>query len=163
MSNIVNVWGEGDLEEFIFKVVGSEYELESYFRLRREVFVDEQKIFNNTDIDEYDTNKIHEAIHIVSLKESDGEIVGAVRCYKKENDTWFGGRLSAARGFRNGRVGAGLVKFAVKTMKSGNCKKFLAYVQPRNVRFFKRLGWTAIGEPVVYEGSPHQLMEADLK
>lgn len=151
------------MEEFIFKVADSEYELESYFRLRHEVFVDEQKIFTNTDVDKYDTNKIHEAIHIVALKESDGEIVGAVRCYRKENDTWFGGRLSAAHDYRNGRVGGGLVKFAVKTMKSGNCKKFLAYVQPRNVRFFKRLGWTAIDEPVVYEGSHHQLMEADLK
>jgi hypothetical protein len=57
----------------------------------------------------------------------------------------------------------GLVKFAVQTMKSGGeCKRFLAYVQPQNVRFFQRLGWTPIGDPEEYHGIPHQLMEADL-
>jgi putative N-acetyltransferase (TIGR04045 family) len=150
------------LEKFIFKIAEDEKELEGYFRLRREVFVKEQKIFSETDVDIYDTDPFHKVIHIVSVKVPDREIVGAVRCYRKEGDTWVGGRLSAAPGYRNGRVGAGLVKFAVKTMKSGECRKFLAYVQPQNVRFFIRLGWTPIGEPEIYHGIPHQLMEADL-
>jgi putative N-acetyltransferase (TIGR04045 family) len=150
------------LEKFIFKIAEDEKELEGYFRLRHGVFVKEQKIFNETDIDKYDTDPFHKVIHIVSTKLPDREIVGAVRCYRKEGDIWVGGRLSVAPGYRNGRVGAGLVKFAVQTMKSGDCKKFLAYVQPQNVRFFIRLGWTPIGEPEIYHGFPHQLMEADL-
>ncbi|MCK5391959.1 MAG: radical SAM protein, partial [Deltaproteobacteria bacterium] len=91
------------------------------------------------------------------------KMVGGVRCYKKEGDTWFGGRLSAALGYRNGRVGAGLVKFAVETIKSTDCKTFLAYVQPQNVRFFIRLGWSPIGELEIYQGSLHQLMKAKLE
>lgn len=153
---------DGQLEKFIFRIAKNEKELEDYFCLRHEAFVKEQKIFSRTDIDKYDTDPLHKAVHIVALKKSDGETVGAVRCYRIEGDTWFGGRLIAARGYRNGRVGTGLVKFAVKTMKSGECKRFLAYVQPQNVRFFIRLGWTPIGEPQIYHGLPHQLMEADL-
>ena len=150
------------MEKFIFKVAESERELEEYFRIRREVFVLEQKVFQETDVDAYDTDPFHKAIHIIALKESDKALVGAVRCYRKEGDTWFGGRLSAARGFRNGRVGAGLVRFAVETMKSEDCKDFYAYVQPQNVRFFIRLGWENVGEPENYQGLPHQLMKADL-
>lgn len=56
----------------------------------------------------------------------------------------------------------GLVRFAVETMKKGDCNKFLAHVQPQNVRFFIRLGWKPIGEDEIYQGLPHQLMEADL-
>jgi len=92
------------LENFLFKIAESESELEEYFHLRHEVFVKEQQVFCETDIDEYDTNPVHEVIHIIAVKESDGKMVGGVRCYKKEGDTWFGGRLSAASGYRNGSV-----------------------------------------------------------
>lgn len=102
------------------------------------------------------------AVHIIALKGPDRVMVGGVRCYTTGNDTWYGGRLTAANGFRNGRVGSGLVRFAVETVKSRGCKKFLAYVQPQNVNFFKRLDWKPVGGPVEYEGITHQLMEADL-
>jgi len=144
--------------EFTFKVAETEKELEQYFRLRRYVFVEEQKVFSETDIDDYDEG----AVHIVAVETSTGKMVGAVRCYRKEGNTWVGGRLSAAPQYRNGRVGSGLVRFAVKTVKSKGCNEFLAYVQPQNVRFFERLGWKAVGEQLVYHGLPHQLMEADL-
>lgn len=143
---------------FTFKIAETAKELEEYFRLRHEVFVQEQNIFPETDVDQYD----RDAVHIVAIEESTGKVVGAVRCYKKEEDTWFGGRLGAAPAYRNGQVGPSLVRLAVKAVKSKGCKKFLAYIQPQNVKFFERLGWKAVGEPAVYQGLPHQLMEADL-
>jgi putative N-acetyltransferase (TIGR04045 family) len=149
---------EVDVGDFKFKIAETEKELEEYFRLRYDVFVKEQKIFPESDIDEYD----HDAVHLIAINEPTGKVVGGVRCYKKEGDTWFGGRLSAAPAFRNGRVGANLVRLAVKTVKSKGCKTFLAYIQPQNVKFFERLGWRIVGEPVIYQGLSHQLMEADL-
>lgn len=146
------------MSEFIFKIAETEYELEEYFRIRHDVFVKEQKIFSENDVDEYDK----EAIHIIAVEESTGKIVGGVRCYRKEGNTWFGSRLSATPGYRNGKVGSNLVRFAVKTVKSRGCKTFFAYVQPQNVRFFERLDWKSIGESVTYKGLPHQLMEANL-
>ena len=144
--------------EYTFKVAEGKDELEEYFRLRHAVFVVEQQIFSGTDVDEKDEG----AIHIIALKGPDRVMVGGVRCYTTGDDTWYGGRLTAASGYRNGRVGSGLVRFAVETVKTRGCKKFLAYVQPQNVNFFKRLDWTPVGEPVIYEGITHQLMEADL-
>ncbi len=144
------------MSKFTFKIAGTESELEGYFRLRHEVFVQEQKIFPETDIDDYD----HSATHIVAIDGSN--VVGVVRCYKKEGDTWLGGRLGAAPAYRNGQVGARLVRLAVRTVKSKGCKTFLAYIQPQNVKFFERLGWKTVREPVIYQGLTHQLMEADL-
>ena len=149
--------------KILYKIAESEDELEEYFHLRHEIFVKEQQVFSETDIDDYDTNPVHEAIHLIAVNESDGKLVGGVRCYKKEGNTWFGGRLSAALDSRNGRVGAGLVKFAVETINSTDCKTFLAYVQPQNVRFFIRLGWSPVGDLEIYQGRPHQLMNANLE
>lgn len=146
------------MSKYIFKIAETEKELKDYFDLRNEVFVKEQKIMTDTEIDEYDK----EAIHIVAVEASTGKVVGAVRCYQRDADTWFGGRLSAAAGYRNGLVGPKLVRFAVETMKSNGCNKFLAYIQPQNVNFFERLGWKAIGSPVIYQGINHSLMEANL-
>jgi putative N-acetyltransferase (TIGR04045 family) len=146
------------MSEYIFKIADTEKELDEYFRLRHEVFVKEQRIFPETDIDDYDGD----AVHIVAVEKATGKTVGAVRCYRREGDTWIGGRLSASPGYRNGIVGSNLVRFAVTTVKSKDCKKFLAYIQPQNVRFFERLGWKTVGEPIIYQGLPHQLMEAGL-
>jgi putative N-acetyltransferase (TIGR04045 family) len=152
------VWLEAKVGDFKFKIAETQKELEEYYRLRYDVFVKEQNIFPESDIDEYDLD----AVHLIAIDGPTGKVVGGVRCYKKEGDTWFGGRLSAAPGFRNGRIGANLVRLAVKTVMSRGGKKFLAYIQPQNVKFFERLGWKSVGEPVIYQDLPHQLMEADL-
>lgn len=144
--------------EFRFKIAETSKELEEYFRLRNEIFVKEQKIFPETDVDQYD----RDAAHIIAIDALTGKVVGTVRCYKKEEDTWFGGRLGAAPTYRNGQIGPNLVRLAVKTVRSNGCKRFLAYIQPQNLRFFERLGWKTVGESVIYHGLPHQLMEADL-
>ena len=147
------------MSKYMIKIAETEDELKEYFRIRHEVFVKEQQIFSDTDVDEKDDK----AIHIIGVEKTSGEIIGVVRCYREEGNTWFGGRLGADPGHRNGRVGSHLVKFAVSTAKSRGCKKFLAYIQPNNVKFFQRLNWISLGEPVTYQGLPHQLMEANLE
>ncbi|MGI9533448.1 MAG: MSMEG_0567/Sll0786 family nitrogen starvation N-acetyltransferase [Thermodesulfobacteriota bacterium] len=146
------------MAEFDFKIITNEDELKEYYKIRKDIFVIEQRIFPESDIDEFDEG----AIHIAAVEKSSGNMVGGVRCYNPEGNTWIGGRLSAAPGYRNGRVGHNLVRFAVQTVKTRGCTKFLAYVQPQNVRFFERLDWNPVGELIMHEGKPHQLMEADL-
>lgn len=146
------------MSKYIIKIVETDDELKEYFRIRNGIFVKEQKIFAETDVDEHDPN----ATHIIAVEASSSNVVGVVRCYSKDGNTWFGGRLGALPDYRNGRVGSRLVRFAVSTAKSKGCKKFLAYIQPNNVRFFQRLDWEKLGEPIIYQGMPHQLMEANL-
>jgi hypothetical protein len=38
----------------------------------------------------------------------------------------------------------------------------VAHIQPPNVTFFTRLGWSSEGEPEIYVGLPHQRMRISL-
>ena len=138
-----------------YKLVETEEELEEAYRIRHEIFVKEQKLFVDSDRDEYDTH----AIHIIALFHD--EVVGTVRVYEKEKDVWFGSRLAVLEPYR-GRVGKVLIEKAVETVRGKQAKQFKAYVQIANVPFFKRCRWRSIGEVVDYQGVPHQLMEAPL-
>jgi putative N-acetyltransferase (TIGR04045 family) len=122
---------------------------------RHAVFVEEQKIFSGTDVDERDPG----AVHIIALKGPDRVMVGGVRCYTTGNDTWYGGRLTAANGYRNGRVGSGLVRFAVETVKSKGCK--ISRVRSLRTSIFQEARLETRRRRFEYEGVTHQLMEAD--
>ena len=118
--------------------------------------MDEQGLFRETDRDEND----EKSIHIVAIRKN--KVVGTVRVYKESGATWWGGRLAVTKPNR-GRAGRLLVLKAVSTVKEKNAKHFFANIQFENVSLFKGLGWKPAGTVFLYNGKPHQLMEADLK
>ena len=143
------------MQDMKCKLVETEEELEKAYRIRHEIFVKEQKLFVDSDRDEYDTN----AINIIALLRD--EVVGTVRVYEKEKDVWFGSRLAVLKPFR-GRAGKVLIEKAKETVKKRKAKKFMAYVQLPNVPFFRRHRWKSVGDVIDYHGIPHQLMEIQL-
>jgi radical SAM protein (TIGR04043 family)/putative N-acetyltransferase (TIGR04045 family) len=149
---------ELDARELISHWVRTSEEREAAFRIRHEVFVLEQKLFQNSDQDENDGRSIH------LIAKHKGRIVGTVRVFRTGggNAQWVGGRLAVKRGHRASGVGELLVKEAVACVKRLGCTQFHAHIQQGNVAFFESLGWKPIGMPEPYMGRPHQLMEADL-
>ncbi len=133
-------------------------ERETALSIRHEVFVEEQRLFKETDLDENDDA----AIHLVARLES--RLVGTVRVYpaRTGNGDWIGGRLAVRKGFRTSGAGERLVREAVNTVKKERCSRFTAHIQEGNVAFFKQLGWRTVGPVKDYFGRAHQLMEADL-
>lgn len=148
------------MDEIVCKLVETDTERDGHFAVRHAVFVEEQGLFVGTDVDEYDDR----AIHIVAVNMASGEVVGAVRCYSAGDGVWYGGRLAVLEAYRRhaASIGANLCRLAEATMIERGCRQFLAYIQLPNVRFFKRLGWRAIGEPVSHCGQLHQIMAASL-
>ncbi|MEA1881695.1 MAG: MSMEG_0567/Sll0786 family nitrogen starvation N-acetyltransferase [Candidatus Marinimicrobia bacterium] len=148
------------MNKIIFRVAKTEAELQQCFAIRHSVFVEEQKIFFETDQDEFDQN----GIHIVAIDTVTEEVVSTVRCHEDEDGLWYGSRLAVPKKYRNhhSRVGVRLCKLAEKTVLDRNAKRFLAYVQLQNVRFFEGLRWQKIGKPIKHFGTLHQLMEASL-
>ncbi len=144
------------MEKIFCQIAENEEEISECYRIRREVFVLEQKLFKNSDKDKFDKN----AIHICA--KHNGEIVGTVRIFKKKDGLWFGGRLAVLKKARRGSAAKLLVKKAVETANEIKAKKFLAWVQEANVNFFLRLGWKKTEKKKLYLGKLHQLMEADL-
>lgn len=141
-----------------------------YFALRREIFCEEQGVFQGDDEDHEDAHAIPLACFARELEGSEAgteALAGVVRLYRAgpsyPPDTWFGGRLGVARRYRTaGVVGRLLVKTAVGTAVAWGCQRFLATVQEQNEPFFRRLRWHT-REDLVLLGRPHKLMEADLR
>jgi putative N-acetyltransferase (TIGR04045 family) len=137
------------------------WEFAEHERLRREVFVREQRLFAHDDRDEHDAR----ALPIVALDyvmNMPYRVVGTARVYPSKDGTWFGSRLAIERAYRaTYGLGSGLVARAVGTAKARGCTRFEAMVQAQNVAFFRRLRFEPLEELVLF-GTPHVRMSADL-
>jgi putative N-acetyltransferase (TIGR04045 family) len=127
-------------------------ELASHFEVRRSVFVAEQAIFAGSDRDEHDDDPA--TLAVIGLV--DGAVCGAVRLYPLAADgLWKGDRLAVVPAHRRGLLGAGLVRFAVRTAGELGGTRMVAMVQSPNLHFFEWLGWEAAGPARDYRGVPH--------
>ena len=143
------------------KLAGSAHEREAIRQLRRDVFCEEQGIFDGDDTDAIDRIALPIAA-IISLPGAPDEVVGTVRIHESESGVWHGSRLAVALHARRiGSVGSGLIKLAVGTAHACGCHTFLAQVQSQNVPLFRRLHWHTLSELDIH-GRPHHLMQADL-
>lgn len=147
--------------DFIIRAAALPWELEGVKELRRQVFVDEQRIFDGHDRDAIDDIAMPLAAISTFASEAD-KVVGTVRIHEDSPHIWRGSRLAVADTHRRmGRLGAELIRLAVCTAHGRGCDLFLAQVQMQNVPLFRRLHWTSLREIEVH-GIPHMEMEADL-
>jgi putative N-acetyltransferase (TIGR04045 family) len=141
------------------RVVAHAAERELYQRIRLEVFVREQQLFDTSDRDVHDGDP--RTVHVLGLW---GRVAaGTVRLYPlDESGLWKGDRLAVLGPFRKHGLGAPLVRFAVRTAGELGGGEMVAQIQLPNVAFFERLGWRRRGEPADYCGRPHQQMAISL-
>lgn len=135
------------------------------FTLRREVFCDEQHVFDQDDRDDIDQIATP-LVAVTLLGGMADEVVGTVRINEDETErgTWWGSRLAVDRRFRRVGgmgIGAGLIRLAVSSAHARGCRRFLANVQSQNLLLFQRLRWHSLSE-FDWHGRVHHRMEADL-
>lgn len=139
-----------------FQLAKNAAQRQAYFDLRHAIFVEEQGIFTDSDVDDIDAFASPIVATLATV------VVGIVRIYEVEPRLWYGGRLGVHLDHRRAaQVGKGLIHKAVTTANTWGCDRFLATVQIQNVRFFQRLHWNSL-EELDLCGLPHHLMEADL-
>ncbi|MEJ2863910.1 MSMEG_0567/Sll0786 family nitrogen starvation N-acetyltransferase [Actinomycetospora flava] len=134
-------------------IATGEDERAAHHRVRRAVFVDEQGVFADDDLDSHDARD--DVLHVVARVGE--EVVGTVRLFPLGDGLWQGDRLAVLGAARTAGAGAPLVRFAVATAAARGGRRMIAHVQPANQRFFERLGWTAQGAED-YAGRPHVFM-----
>jgi putative N-acetyltransferase (TIGR04045 family) len=132
----------------------------AHFAIRHQIFVEEQKVFPESDIDGHDRD---ESV-IALLGECDGIPAGTVRLFVLDPAAglWQGDRLAVLTPYRTRGVGAPLVSCAVATAAALGGRRMAAHIQPANVSFFERLGWARSGVTEIYAGLVHQPMTIDL-
>ena len=131
-----------------------------HHRIRHAVFVEEQGIFPECDVDEHDARD--DVVRVLALRGA--EPVGAVRLYPLDPATglWKGNRLAVLADYRTCGVGAPLVRFAVAHARAQGGRRMIAHIQTANVPFFQRLGWSAYRDAEDYLGLTHQPMDIAL-
>ena len=147
--------------EYRIALVQANWERTGHFRLRREVFCDEQRVFVDDDRDAVDE---HATLLVAStcLLGAPDQVVGVVRIHEAAPGRWWGSRLAVDRAHRAvGRLGAELIRLAVSTAHARGGTEFLAHVQLQNAPLFRRLHWETL-DIVSLHGLPHHRMRASL-
>jgi len=120
--------------------------ISAYRRLRHQVFVQEQRLFDRTDADPVDDDP--RAIILVA-RGRDGTVLGGVRLAPvlpgPDLGWWSGGRLAVAaparRAVGTDSIGSALIRAACAQAEQVGALRFEASVRASNEQFFRRLGW----------------------
>jgi putative N-acetyltransferase (TIGR04045 family) len=141
---------------------GRPAELAAHYAIRHAVFVTEQRVFPDTDRDAHDAER--STLRVIGFVA--GVAAGTVRLFPLEptdpTAQWQGDRLAVLPEYRTTGLGAVLVRYAVASAAALGGRSMIAHIQPANRTFFRRLGWVQRGEPELYVGRPHFLMEIRL-
>ena len=132
---------------FLVTEAESALDLAEYDALRREVFVEEQGLFDGNDRDDVDDDP---RTVVLLARADDGTLLGGVRLWPmvpgRDIGWWSGGRLAvAARARTHAGIGAALIRAACARAEAEGALRFDATIQAQNESLFHRLGWTTQG------------------
>ena len=135
-------------------------EVAAYRRLRYDAFVDDQGLFDRTDVDHLDQD--HRTVVLVArATDGSGAVLGGVRVAPatvRDIGWWTGSRLVVGPAARNAAgVGSALVRAACALVEQRGALRFDALVQERAAALFTRIGWQPTGREAL-GGVPHLRM-----
>jgi predicted GNAT family N-acyltransferase len=125
--------------------------LAAAFDLRREVFVLEQGVPAELEIDEYD----QDATHLVAMV--DGTVVGTLRILQHQGLAKIG-RVAVRAAARGTGIGARLMERAAAIARERGHREIVLHAQVPVAGFYRRLGYVEEGEPFEEAGIPHVAM-----
>jgi predicted GNAT family N-acyltransferase len=133
------------------KVVDNEKELEDAFSVRRTVFIDEQNVPEEEEIDQYE----EDAIHFVSYQEGSPIAAGRFRVVDG-----FGKveRICVLKSARNTGAGKAIMnKIEAYAIEKG-LHKLKLNAQTHAIPFYAGLGYEPVSEEFLDAGIPHRTM-----
>lgn len=121
------------------------------FAVRREVFVWEQKVPQEEELDHYDLT----ATHYVAVAE--GEVVGTLRLIAQPEHTKIG-RVAVRQTWRGKGVARKLIETAMSDMRATGKDRFYLTAQSDKLALYEKLGFVAFGPEFYDGGMPHRAM-----
>jgi predicted GNAT family N-acyltransferase len=122
------------------------------FALRHEVFVGEQNVPVEIEVDDYDA----EATHVVALV--DGSVVGVLRIVYLDDHAKFG-RVAVAQAARGRGLATQMMRFAMDLARARGEARFYLTAQLDKLALYQKLGFTAFGDQFEDGGMPHLAMK----
>lgn len=131
-----------------YKVVQNEKEFQVAYKIRVEVFVNEQKVPIDMELDEDDKN----ATHILIYK--DDVAIGCGRLVFHDDYVKMG-RVAIRKSERLKGYGQKLCLELINLCKQKKCKQILIHAQCNAIKFYKKLGFEELGEVFDEAGIDH--------
>jgi predicted GNAT family N-acyltransferase len=133
------------------KRVSSQAELVQAFTIRIRVFVQEQRVPAEIELDIDDQR----AIHFIATKS--GKAVGTARVVMKHGEAKIG-RMAVLKNYRRRGVGAALLKRAILAAKRLHARRIYLHAQVAVLGFYQRMGFRAVGRVFDEAGIAHRKM-----
>lgn len=121
--------------------------------LRMEVFVAEQGVPAELEIDAFDPHCVH-----VLTRDAEGNAIGTGRLLPDGKI----GRMAVRARVRRRGVGRAILAFLLAHARGLNHRRVYLDAQLSALPFYERLGFTTEGEPFMEAGIPHQRMARQL-
>ena len=139
-----------------YKLVTSDRELKEAFDVRKEVFVEEQGISEDLELDGYDS----EALHMVV---KDGErVIGTARVqFLAANEAKIE-RMAILEPFRCKGVGRRIISFLNEELRNRQVQQVVLHAQYPVAAFYKSCGFVESGSPFWEAGIKHIKMQRRL-
>ena len=139
-----------------YKLVESGKELTEASKIRKEVFVEEQGISGDIELDNHDS----EALHIVV---KDGKrVIGTARVLFPAPGVAKIERMAILRPFRRKGIGSRIITFLNTELKNRQIRKVVLHAQYPVVAFYKSCGFEEAGLPFWEAGIKHIKMQTKL-
>jgi len=132
----------------ICRVVTTQDELQKVFQLRTEVFVNEQHVPIDLEMDAFD----QVAIHMICTENL--ETVGCGRIILDGSVAWIG-RVAVKKDWRNKGIGRQLMVKMMKVALEKGATTISLHAQLPVVGFYQNLGFSAHGETFIDAGIEH--------
>ena len=140
---------------FVFKATVPE-EREACFAIRREVFVEEQKVPLEIELDEHED----EALHFLALH--DKKSIGTARVLLKDDGLVAKiGRVAVLASHRGQGVGLAIMQAVEADPIVREAARLVLHSQTHALPFYKKLGYQISGEEFIEDGIPHYFMSKD--
>jgi predicted GNAT family N-acyltransferase len=138
-------------QRIIVKRVAAQAELVQVLTIRIRVFVQEQKVPAEIELDTDDQR----AIHFLAIKS--GKAVGTARVVIRRGDAKIG-RMAVLKSYRRKGVGAALLKRAILAANRLHARRIYLNAQVAVIGFYERMGFRAVGKVFDEAGIAHRKM-----
>ena len=130
------------------KRAASQLELVQVFTIRIRVFVQEQRVPAEIELDSDDQR----AIHFLAIKSE--KAVGTARVVLRHGDAKIG-RMAVLKSYRRKGVGAALLKRAILAANRLHARRIYLNAQVAVIGFYQRMGFRAVGKVFDEAGIAH--------
>ncbi|HUO05447.1 MAG TPA: GNAT family N-acetyltransferase [Candidatus Binataceae bacterium] len=133
-------------------------QLRTAISIRIRVFVREQRIAKELEVDELDNSSLH-ALAIVN-----GKAVGTGRMYPHDRRRGIAkiGRMAVIRRYRGLGVGRAILEYLMKRARAQGYRRALLHAQLRSADFYSKCGFRAFGPIFDEVAIPHRKMSRAL-